>query len=168
MNLYVIRHGLAVDPGTPGYEDDSQRPLTDRGRKKMEAIASGLLAINVEFDRILASPYRRARETAEILAEAYKMKDRLTISPNLQPVGDIDVLIGEINEKYPVDSLAVVGHEPFLSELISTLLAGNTGVMINMKKGGVCCLAIDSLFNERRAVLEWLLAPSQLVKLGGQ
>lgn len=168
MNLYVIRHAIAVDPGTSGYEEDSQRPLTDKGRKKMEAIAAGLVALEVKLDMILASPYRRARETAEILAGVYRMKDKLALSENLKPMSAIDALITEINEKYSVDSLAVVGHEPFLSELISTLLAGNTSLMVNMKKGGVCCLTLDNLLHERPAVLEWLLAPTQLAKLGGQ
>ena len=44
MNIYIIRHAIAVDEGTPGYEDDSQRPLTDKGRKKMRQIAKGLRA----------------------------------------------------------------------------------------------------------------------------
>ena len=33
MNIYIIRHAIAVDEGTPGYEDDGQRPLTDKGRR---------------------------------------------------------------------------------------------------------------------------------------
>lgn len=168
MNLYVIRHAIAVDAGTPGFEDDSQRPLTEKGRKKMESIAVGLQSLGVELNLILASPYRRARETAEILAETFKMKDRLVLSDFLKPMSDIDELLGDINEKYPVDNLAVVGHEPFLSELVSTLLAGNTSLMVDMKKGGVCSLSLDNLLHERRAVLEWLLTPAQLARLGGQ
>ena len=167
MNLYVIRHAIAVEPGTPGYEQDSLRPLTDKGRKKMEAIAAGLSALEVKIDRILSSPYRRARETAEILVDVLKIESQLVLTENLTPMAEIDALIGEINEKYAVDSLAVVGHEPFMSEFISTLLAGNSSVMVNMKKGGVCCLSIDNLLHDRRAVLEWMMTPTQMAKLGG-
>ena len=66
MNLYIIRHAIAVDAGTADFED-SQRPLTDKGRKKMRQIAKGLRSLGVEFDLILSSPYLRTQETAEIL-----------------------------------------------------------------------------------------------------
>ncbi len=58
---------------------DSERPLTDKGRKKMRQIAKALRHLGVEFDLILSSPYVRACETAEILADVFKMKrqDRL-------------------------------------------------------------------------------------------
>src|SRR5215510_6284947 len=117
MNLYIIRHAMAVDEGTPGYESDSERPLTDKGRKRMRLIARGLRNIGVGFDLILSSPYARARETAEILADVFKMKKNITFTENLIPLGNPELLIGEINESYSVDSLAVVGHEPHLSTL---------------------------------------------------
>jgi len=59
MNLYIIRHAIAVDEGAPEYED-SQRPLTDKGKKKMRQIAKGLHTLGVGFDLILSSPYVRA------------------------------------------------------------------------------------------------------------
>jgi phosphohistidine phosphatase len=165
MNLYIIRHAIAVEPGTPGYEEDSLRPLTEKGCKKMHMIAKGLRTFDVKLDLILSSPYLRACQTAEILADVFKMTDRLAFSENLIPMSAANQLIGEINERYSVDSLAIVGHEPALSSLISELLAGSPTISINMKKGGVCCLALDDLRIERSATLEWLLTPAQLVKL---
>jgi phosphohistidine phosphatase len=165
MNLYIIRHAIAVEPGTAGYEDDSTRPLTEKGCKKMNSIARGLRGFDVKLDLIISSPYLRARQTAEILADVFKLSDRLVFSENLIPSGSPDQLIGEINEKYSVDSLAIVGHEPSLSSLISELLVGNATISINMKKGGVCCLVLDDLRIQRSATLEWLLTPSQLIKL---
>src|ERR1041384_3173041 len=64
MNLYLVRHAIAVDEGSPDYEQESERPLTDKGRKKMRQMARGLRNLGVEFDCILSSPYARARETA--------------------------------------------------------------------------------------------------------
>lgn len=69
MNLYLIRHAIAVDEGDPEYAQDSLRPLTEKGRKKMRQIARGLRALGAEFDLIVSSPYVRARETAEILSD---------------------------------------------------------------------------------------------------
>lgn len=57
MNLNIIRHAPAVDEGSPGYESDSERPLTDKGRKNMLQIAQALRTqFGVEFDLILTTP----------------------------------------------------------------------------------------------------------------
>jgi phosphohistidine phosphatase len=167
MNLYLIRHTIAVEEGTEGYEEDSKYPLTEKGKRKMKQIAEGLRILGVEFDMILSSPYIRAFETAEIIASVYKMKTKkkVAISDNLVPMGDLDLLIPEIIEKYAVNSLALVGHEPQLSSLISLLIADNKKLDITLKKGGVCRLAIDNLLQDRRATMEWLLTPGVLVEI---
>jgi phosphohistidine phosphatase len=167
MNLYIIRHAIAVDEGTPGYESDSERPLTDKGCKKMRMIARGLRNLGVEFDVILSSPYVRARETAEILADVFKMKKKITFTENLIPLGNPELLIREINESHSVDSLALVGHEPHLSSLVGILVAENAKLDITLKKGGVCYLSADDLHhNDHRATLEWLLTPGLLTEIG--
>jgi len=167
MNLYIIRHAIAVDPGTPGYESDSERPLTDKGRKKMRQIAKGLRNLGVEFDLILSSPYVRARETAEIVADVFKMKKKITFTENLIPLGNPELLVGEINEKYSVNSIALVGHEPHLSTLVGILVAANAKLDITLKKGGVCYLLADDLHHQdHRATLEWLLTPGLLTEIG--
>ena len=159
MNLYLIRHAIAVEE----YEDDTQRPLTDKGRKKMRQIAKGLRALGVEFDLILSSPYIRAAETAEIVADVFKMKKDVQFSENLVPMGDPGLLIAEMNEKYSVNSVAIVGHEPFLTALIGLLVSDNANVDITLKKGGVCSLSADDLHHTRKATMDWLLTPGILV-----
>ena len=161
MNLYLIRHAIAVEE----YEDDSQRPLTDKGKKKMRSIAKGLRALGVEFDLLLSSPYVRAAETAEILADVFKMKKEVQFSENLTPSGDPNLLITELSEVSNVDSIAVVGHEPFLSALIGLLVAENANADITLKKGGVCSLSADDLRHTRKATMDWLLTPGILVDI---
>jgi phosphohistidine phosphatase len=166
MDLYIIRHAIAVDRGTPEYEDDSLRPLTDKGKKKMRQIAKGLHTLGVDFDLILSSPYVRARETAEILADVIETKTDVAFSENLIPMGDPDLLISEIIEKYSVNSIALVGHEPHLSSLISLLVSDNASLDMTLKKGGVCRLSADDLHDTRKTTLEWLLTPGILVEIG--
>jgi phosphohistidine phosphatase len=167
MNLYIIRHAIAVEEGTAGYESDSERPLTDKGRKKMRQIAKGLRNLGVEFDLILSSPYVRARETAEILVEIFKMKKKITFTENLSPMANPELFIDEINQTYSVDSIAVVGHEPHLSTLIGILIAENAKIDVTLKKGGVCYITADDLHHsDHRATLEWLLTPGILTDLG--
>jgi phosphohistidine phosphatase len=168
MNLYLIRHAIAVEADAPEYEDDSQRPLTDKGKKKMRQIAKGLRALGVEFDLILSSPYVRASETAEILADVFKIEKDVEFSGNLIPLGDPDLLIAEMNEKYNANSVALVGHEPFLSALIGLLVSENADIDLILKKGGVCRLSADDLHHTRKAALEWLLTPGILVEISNQ
>lgn len=165
MNLYLIRHAIAEEESQSG--EDSQRVLTGKGAKKMRAIAKGLRALGAEFDFILTSPYVRAEQTANILAEVFKMKKKVAMSENLTPLGDPDLLFAEINEKYSVNSLAIVGHEPYLSALVSLLAANGAPVEMTFKKGGVCYLAADDLRHARKATIEWLMTPGVLIEIGG-
>lgn len=165
MKIYLVRHSNAVDSGTPDYEEDSLRPLIEDGRDKMKKIASALKKLGLKPDLIVSSPYVRARQTAEILAKVLKYKQELTFNDVLVPMGNADNIIGEINEKYSVDDLVLVGHEPCFSNLISMLVTGKPDLAIDIKKGGVCCLSSDDLHIERKAVVEWLLTPKILTQL---
>ena len=157
MKLYLVRHAIADD--MTGYEDDSLRPLTAKGREKMKRIVTALKELGVQPDLIVSSPYLRASQTASVLAKGLKYKEELLYSDFLVPMGEPSDMIGEINEKFSVDELMLVGHEPNISSLASVLLAGNTDLSINFKKGGVCCLSVDDLHYDRKATLEWLISP---------
>ena len=164
MNLYLIRHAIAEEE-SPSVED-RQRALTEKGAKKMRNIAKGLKTLGIEFDYIISSPYVRAQQTAEILGDVFKLRKRIVISESIAPMGDPSQLLAEINEKYTVNSLAIVGHEPYLSNLISLLTTGGAPLEMTFKKGGVCYLTTDDLHHTRKATLQWLLTPGVLVEIG--
>jgi len=157
MKLYLVRHAIAE--ALTNQEDDSLRLLTEKGREKMKRIAQALEELGVQPDLIVSSPYIRASQTASILAKELNYKEELAYSDFLMPMAEPDDMIGEINEKFSVDELMLVGHEPNLSSLVSVLLAGNPDLSINFKKGGVCCLSVDDLHYDRKATLEWLVTP---------
>ena len=167
MYLYIVRHAIAVEAGTPGYEDDSQRILTDKGHKKMLKIAQGLKELEESLDLILTSPYLRATQTATILRKVFNLKkDKVIETEHLTPMGYVDKLIQKINENYgDMERIALVGHEPSLSNLVSVLVAGEPDLSLTLKKGGVCRLSVGNLQYGRCAALDWLLSPSQLVEL---
>jgi len=165
MNLYLMRHAIAEERDSSLYPDDSQRPLSAPGRRKMVKIASGLKELGLGFDLILSSPYLRARETAEVMAKRFGLKDHLIFTDHLSPLGHADQLIAEIREQHNVKHLLLVGHEPTLSSLASMLLAGNGSVEITMKKGGLCCLSTADLHYAQCAALEYLLTPGQMVAM---
>jgi phosphohistidine phosphatase len=168
MNLYFIRHAIAVEAGTPEYENDNLRPLTDKGKKKMQKIARGLKELDAEINLILTSPYVRAIGTTKILRKAFDLdKEDILETEHLSPVGYSDKLIDLINEKYAdVENIALVGHEPSLSNLVSILVTGDPNLALTLKKGGICRLSVDTLQYGRCATLEWLFSPSQLAEFG--
>ena len=163
MDLYILRHGIAVEFGTPGYEHDADRPLTPEGQRKLRQIADAMEALELSFDRIISSPYLRARQTAEIVAEALDARKRLELSDTLTPGGSMKRLVELLNRLEPSPaSVLLVGHEPYLSGLNSLLVSGKETFAVVMKKGGLCKLTTDSLKHGRCAALQWLLTPKQM------
>jgi len=163
MNLYILRHGIAVEPGTPGFEKDSERPLTPEGKSRLRQIAAAMKKMDLRFDLILSSPFLRARQTAEIIAESLKLKKQPGFSDALTPDGNPKALVRQLNELKPVpENVLLVGHEPYLSRLLALLTTGETGMAIDLKKGGLVKLEAESLRLGRCATLVWLLTPRQM------
>jgi phosphohistidine phosphatase len=163
MNVYFLRHGLAVDRGTADFEDDSERPLTSKGRRQLKISAVTMKKMGLRLDWILSSPFRRAQQTAEIVAEELKLKKRLKCSEALKPNGDPQNLIREVNRLRPAPkNLLLVGHEPYLSQLISQLVSGGEHLVMDFKKGGLGKVEIEKLAFGRCATLAWLLTPGQM------
>jgi len=159
MNLYILRHGLAVER-TPGVNFDKDRPLTSEGRKKTRRLAVFLRKLGLSLDLILSSPFLRARQTAEIVSEVLDLADKLEFSTHLAPRQAPNELVEELNRKgRGLDGILLVGHEPDLSRLISILVTGKPGLALELKKGGFVKLEIGTLRYGRCATLQWLLPP---------
>ena len=163
MNVYLLRHGLAVERGEPGVTRDSDRPLTGKGRRKLKQIAQAMETLDLSFELVLSSPYVRARQTAELVAEALGAGKHLRLTEALTPGGSRSELIKELRATKPApENVLLVGHEPYLSELASWLLAGDPRMALTFKKGGLCKLTVKSFGAGRCACLEWLLTPKQM------
>jgi phosphohistidine phosphatase len=163
MNLYLLRHGIAVEHGSPYYPNDDDRPLTPEGHKKMLQAARGMKALGLDFDLILSSPVLRAKQTAEIVAGVFDRMNLLAFSPHLSTSGDGRSLVKQLNEQY-ADShnILLAGHEPHMSGLVSKLVSGEQGLSVDFKKGSLCLLQTETLRWGKCATLCWLLAPGQL------
>jgi phosphohistidine phosphatase len=163
VNLFILRHGIAVEPGSPGFENDADRPLIPKGVRRLRSVAAALKKMELTFDLILSSPFLRARQTAEIVAGELKLKKRLQISDALAPGGNEKDLLWQLNESQPApENVLLVGHEPYLSRLISLLISGDEDAAVEMKKGGLCKLEVVELHCGQCAKLIWLLTPSQM------
>jgi phosphohistidine phosphatase len=166
MNLYLMRHGIAVAADQPGMESDGERPLTPKGVKRMRREANGLRRLGISFDTILTSPLVRARQTADIVAETLGLKDRLEEISELAPERSVDRLIAGLTRFHDREDLLLVGHNPLLIRAFSFLISGKDNLEIELKKGGLGCIETDGLPPGGPGTLHWLLTPKQLRRFG--
>jgi phosphohistidine phosphatase len=141
FEVYLVRHGLAGEPGS--YTPDEVRPLTAEGEKKTRQVAKHLRHLNLKFDHILTSPLVRAKQTAEILLDVGLGK-HLESADFLAPRGNIHDWVTWLQtwERSPQSSLALVGHEPCLSQWAETLIWGQFKGAITLKKAGIIGLSL--------------------------
>jgi phosphohistidine phosphatase len=152
MHLYFLRHGEADWPDWK--KPDDQRPLTRHGKKEMHEIGKFLARLKVKPSVILTSPLPRASQTAEIAAGHLKMKCRE--EELLRPGFDRREL-EQVLEKYPEESVMLVGHEPDFSGAIAAL----TGGSVKLSKAGLALMDVDLPAGNAR--LLWL-APPKIMK----
>ena len=160
-HLYIVRHGIAALPGTPGIPDD-ERLLTSKGEKRVRQIARGLAKLELKLDRIVTSPLPRARATAEIIADELNSRKLLEISNVLQTGSSAATVKRWLRERTE-DRLMIVGHNPTLSDLASLLVLGSTQPTIcDLKKGGIAALTRAAADAELYEV-HWI-APPRLIR----
>jgi phosphohistidine phosphatase len=166
MDLHLIRHAIAFDRDPGRWPDDSLRPLTPEGEERFRRAARGLGRLVPSVDIVLASPYPRAWRTAELLTEeagwpAPVRCDELAAERDATEPARI------LQRHSVATAVAMVGHEPTLSELASLLLVKATGrLQLEMKKGGAVCLSMRGEAQPGSATLRWLLTPKALRALG--
>jgi phosphohistidine phosphatase len=166
MILHVLRHGIAVELGAPGFEKDALRTLTSEGRRKLRQVAKAIHRMDVVFDRIISSPYLRALETAEQIAASFKSGPKAESSKSLSPAGTPSLVVDMLCRLKPSpENVLVVGHEPNLSSLVSYLVGGQGNACVAFKKGGLCRLCINQLRPQPKATIEWLLTPKQMAAI---
>jgi phosphohistidine phosphatase len=167
MNLFFLRHGVAVDRDPHNFPDDSLRPLTLKGEERVRLVCDAMQALELSFDVILSSPLLRARQTAEIVGTALGLRRVMEFCDELRPGGDPKALARLINRLQPLpDNLLLVGHEPDMSRLLALLISGTADVGIDLKKNGLAKIEVaQRLKSGRCATLNWLLTPRQLALL---
>ncbi len=163
MQLIVIRHAIAVERDEHALtgRPDSDRPLTDWGRRRMRRNARGLQRIAPHPDLIGTSPWLRAADTAAVVAETLGVERVETVEAML-PDRPPEALAAWLNSRGDMQAIAVVGHEPHLGELVTWMLGGGTASRVEFKKGGACLLRFDGEVGAGTAVLSWHVTPAQL------
>jgi phosphohistidine phosphatase len=163
MDLLVIRHGAARDRGEfaqTGLSDDL-RPLTAEGADEMRRVARGLRTQVKSIDFLATSPLVRAVQTAEIVAEAFGIEVSETTT-SLTPDAQLEEFEKWCAGVGPKKVVAVVGHEPHLSTLVTWLLSGERESRVRLRKAGAALLEFESDVRRDSGTLGWLVTPRQL------
>ena len=165
MRLVLFRHGIAIDREDPACPVEEDRFLTERGVERTAAAARGLVQLQLHPTRILSSPWRRARETAEIAARALGADPAgIELTDALLPSAPVAATVEEIVARAAVEVLAV-GHAPHLDLLLAELVGIRGSGGSRLKKAGAACIEFTPAM-PGAASLEWMLPPRVLRELG--
>jgi phosphohistidine phosphatase len=156
--LWLLRHAEAEAHGT---RSDPERRLTERGERQARAAGIALSRIGMKFDAVLFSPKVRARDTAELAAEAWspQQRKRLRECPPLASGFDAQQALEAVTSVAADGCLLLVGHEPDLSRVAGDL----TGGRLDLKKGGLAAVRLEGSGGE----LLVLMRPRELALIAG-
>lgn len=165
MQLYIIRHGIAVDREDPQCPAEAERYLTEEGVEKTKQVAKGVAALGITGDLLITSPYVRAVQTAEIFAEALDYsKQKIRRNEILLPGSEPTLLFRELSREKQASTVLVFGHAPHLDGVIAAALSSKKHVT-SLKKTGVALIELKRI-SPPIGVLTWLATPKMLRKAG--
>jgi phosphohistidine phosphatase len=163
MKCYFLRHGAAAESADwPG--EDFDRPLTAAGRERMAGEAKAMARLSLHLEVIVTSPLVRAKQTAEIVAKALQLRDRLVEDDRLGLGFDPRRLASILVERAGAGAIMLVGHEPGMSTTIGHIVGG---ARIDFKKGSLACVSVHDPSTPHGELL-WLVPPSVLAPAKGK
>jgi len=165
MQLYIVRHGIAVDREDPKCPPDPERFLTAEGIEKTRQVAKGVAEIGVAPDLLLSSPYARAFQTAELFAtELEYSKNKIRKTDLLLPGAEPLQLFRELAKDKELSAVFLFGHAPHLDDVIATSI-GSRHHISSLKEAGVALVELKRLVPPSGDLL-WLATPKLLRKIG--
>lgn len=118
MKLWILRHGEAHSQA----RNDAERELTAHGREEVLKSAAHLLG--KPLNRIIASPYVRAQQTAELVHQVLGFNEPIMTVPWLTPDSDPQKVLSEL-DLYSTDDVLLVSHQPLVGALVGLLVDGH-------------------------------------------
>jgi phosphohistidine phosphatase len=158
MQLYIVRHGIAIDREDPKAPAEAERYLTEEGIAKTKQVAKGIALLGVHGDLMVSSPYLRAMQTAAIFASAldypeHKIRQSESLLPGAEPVAFLRELAREKN----ASSVFCFGHAPHVDGLLAATV-GAPRHITSMKKAGVAFVELKRV-SPPNGQLVWLVTP---------
>ncbi len=146
MELIILRHGIAEerDVFLKKNLEDHMRPLTLKGRKRMQKVCFRLRDFISDIDLIVASPFERSRQSAQIVSNVY-MGKRIVEAPELVPHSPPQAFLKWLRvQGRSYRRILAVGHEPHLTTFLGMMLSGKPESFIDLKKSGVVAIKLES------------------------
>jgi phosphohistidine phosphatase len=165
METILIRHAKAESRDANSWPDDDLRPLTAEGRAEQRAATRAMKKMGIKFDFLVSSPLLRARETADIVAKGYRWPEPPQIADELGHGYAVGAVVKLLAKFPPGATVALVGHEPDLSDLAGALVSRDGRLNIAVKKSGVVGIEFDGPADEGKGTLLYHLKPGHLRKL---
>lgn len=153
MILYFLRHGRAEERGDG---PDAERRLTPGGAEMLRAAAPVWRRLNLRPSVVISSPLPRALQTAEILAEAVGIGDRVVTDSRMSPGADWSAMAQAMARHPDAKRVMFVGHEPDLSSAVAELTGASS---VRIRKGGLACVEFYGTPEPSTGELAWLLDP---------
>lgn len=158
MELYIVRHGIAIDREDPKSPADPERFLTEEGIEKTKQVARGIAALGAAPDVFISSPYVRAKQTAEIFAAALEYpKQKIRESNALLPGAEPSLFYRELAKEKQAAAVFCFGHAPHLDELVAAGVGAKRSIT-SLKKAGVALLELKRISPPSGQLL-WLVTP---------
>jgi phosphohistidine phosphatase len=161
LEVYLVRHAVAGHADASRWPDDAERPLTARGFRDFRAAARGLRELVPDVGCLLSSGYARAWQTAELLHDVAgwpKPQECEELEAERRAASALGLLRSRGEQ-----SVALVGHEPYLSRLASLLCTGGEDTLrLQLKKGAVVLVRTEPDVRPGEGRLSWSLAPKHL------
>src|SRR5271168_794495 len=165
MQIYIVRHGIAIDREDPKSPPDPDRFLTEEGIERTKQVAKGVVALGATADLLMSSPYVRAMQTAEIFAAALEYpKQKIRRTDLLLPGAEPSLFFRELVKDKQSSAIFIFGHAPQLDDLIAAAL-GVKHHITALKKTGVALIELKRL-SPPNGQLVWLAPPKVLRRAG--
>ena len=151
MALYLVQHGKSLSK-----EQDPEQGLSKEGYADVNRIAGVAAGYGVRPTAIRHSGRKRARQTAEIFAEA--LRGEMSKAEPISGIGPLDDVAAVANTLKTGDNLMLVGHLPFMERLTGFLITGSAEKLIfKFQNGGIVCL--DKNPDAQWWFIKWTLMP---------
>ena len=163
MQLYIVRHGIAIDREDPKCPPEAERYLTEEGDEKTKKVAKGIAALGIHADLMISSPYARAMQTAEIFAAAlHYPKQKIRRTDGLLPGAEPAAILRELAREKNASSVFCFGHAPHVDGLLAAAVGAQHHIT-SMKKAGVALVELKRV-SPPNGRLVWLSTPKLIRK----
>lgn len=169
MEIYIIRHGDAIDRHDPRVSGDAMRWLTEAGRDEVAISARLLKSLGVTPDLVLTSPMVRARQTAEIITALIGPNSGPEVSEELVYGGSLAGVVSDVLDRSRPRQIVLAGHMPSVGALVGYLAWQRPEIGVPFRTGEVCRIDLpDDAPHPGYGDLRWLIPPKIAQKLLGE